>query len=159
MHRNDEIRLLANSFRQMQHRLRTDVLTGLGNRDEMQRSISRIVQSRRTNDSMSFAVLFVDLNNFKLINDRLKFARRGRRVLVEVAQRLLKVTRACDRVARYAGDEFLLMINDIPSRQVAEQVRQNVEAVLSEPLRTVDVAKIPESILANGTGRPSVLPD
>ncbi len=150
VHRNDEIGVLANSFRQMQHRLRTDVLTGLGNRDEMQRAItSRIIQSRRENDSMSFAVLFVDLNNFKLINDRFGHDA-GDRVLVEVAQRLLRATRACDRVARYAGDEFLLMINDIPSRQVAEQVRQNIEAVLSEPLRTVDVSQIPESILASG---------
>lgn len=151
VHRNDEIGVLANTFRQMQQRLRTDVLTGLGNRDVMLRSItSRIENSRRTGDPMSFAVLFVDLNNFKLINDRFGHDA-GDRVLVEVGQRLLKATRACDRVARYAGDEFLLMINDIPSRQAAEQVRQHVEDVLSEPLQTVDVAHIPESILASGS--------
>ncbi len=150
VHRNDEIGVLANTFRQMQQRLRTDVLTGLGNRDVMLRSItSRIENSRRTGDSMSFAVLFVDLNNFKLINDRFGHDA-GDRVLIEVGQRLLKATRACDRVARYAGDEFLLMINDVPTRQAAEQVRQHVEDVLSEPLQTVDVVHIPESILASG---------
>ena len=150
VHRNDEIGVLANSFRQMQHRLRTDVLTGLRNRDVMLRSItSRIIRSRRANDSMSFAVLFVDLNNFKLINDRFGHDA-GDRALVEVGQRLLKAARASDCVARYAGDEFLLMINDIPSRQEAEQVRQHIEAVLSEPLLTVDALQIPEGILAGG---------
>lgn len=150
VHRNDEIGVLANSFRQMQQRLRTDVLTGLSNRDVMLRSItSRIVNSRRTNDSMSFAVLFVDLNNFKLINDRFGHDA-GDRVLVEVGQRLLKATRTGDCVARYAGDEFLLMINNIPSHQEAEQVRKHIEAVLSEPLQAVDVLQIPNSILASG---------
>lgn len=150
VHRNDEIGVLANSFRQMQQRLRTDVLTGLSNRDVMLRSITnRIVNSRRTNDSMSFAVLFVDLNNFKLINDRFGHDA-GDRVLVEVGQRLLKATRTRDCVARYAGDEFLLMINDIPSHQEAEQVRQHIEAVLSEPLQAVDVLPIPDSVLASG---------
>lgn len=150
VHRNDEIGVLANTFRQMQERLRTDVLTGLGNRDVMLRSItSRIENSRRTGDSMSFAVLFVDLNNFKLINDRFGHDA-GDRVLIEVGQRLLRATRACDRVARYAGDEFLLMINDIPSRQAAEQVRQHVEDVLSEPLQMVDLPKIHEGSLATG---------
>lgn len=150
VHRNDEIGVLATTFRQMQQRLRTDVLTGLGNRDVMLRSITnRIENSRRTGDSMSFAVLFVDLNNFKLINDRFGHDA-GDRVLIEVGQRLLKATRACDRVARYAGDEFVLMINDIPSRQAAELVRQHVEDVLAEPLQTVDLSQLTEGLLAGG---------
>lgn len=98
---------------------------------------------------MSFAVLFVDLNNFKSINDRFGHDA-GDRVLVEVGQRLLKATRTRDCVARYAGDEFLLMINDIPSHQEAEQVRKHIEAVLSEPLQAVDVLQIPDSVLASG---------
>jgi len=94
-------------------------------------------------------VLFVDLNNFKLINDRFGHDA-GDRVLVEVGQRLLKATRACDRVARYGGDEFLLMINDIPSRQAAEQVRQHVEEVLGEPLQALDLSPITDGIPASG---------
>ncbi|MBL0206482.1 MAG: diguanylate cyclase [Propionivibrio sp.] len=140
--RNDEIGTLANTFRHMQHRLRTDMLTGLGNRDVMIRSItSRIEKARRTGDSMSFAVLFVDLNNFKLINDRFGHDA-GDRVLMEIGNRLLKASRNCDRVARYAGDEFLLMINDIPSRQVAEQIRLHVEELLREPLQSVDLPSL-----------------
>ena len=159
LHRNDEIGVLANTFRHMQHRLRTDLLTGLGNRDVMIRSISsRIEKARRTGDSMPFAVLFVDLNNFKLINDRFGHDA-GDRVLMEIGNRLLKASRACDRVARYAGDEFLLMINDIPSRQVAEQIRHNIEELLREPLQTVDVSSLPEAVLMSGSVGMAFYPD
>lgn len=150
VHRKDEIGVLANTFRQMQQRLRTDVLTGLGNRDVMLRSITnRIENSRRTGDSMSFAVLFVDLNNFKMINDRFGHDA-GDRVLIEVGRRLLEATRAGDCVARYAGDEFLLMISDVPSRQAAESVRQHVEDVLRQPLAIADLPSLGQDTLASG---------
>ena len=150
VHRNDEIGVLANAFRKMQYRLRTDVLTDLNNRDMMMRSLTaRIERTRRTQDSMFFAVLFVDLNNFKMINDHLGHDS-GDRVLIEIGKRLRETTRTGDLVARYAGDEFVLMINEIPSHDVAEQVRRHLELVLSEPLQTVDVSSLPEGMLISG---------
>lgn len=139
VHRSDEIGVLANTFRDMQNRLRTDVLTGLNNRDMLMRSlVSRIDHQRRSQDVAAFAVLFVDLNNFKMINDRLGHEA-GDRVLIEVATRLNKATRPGDLVARFAGDEFVLMINDLSSREAAEHVRLKLEAVLSEPSQLVDL--------------------
>jgi diguanylate cyclase (GGDEF)-like protein len=139
VNRNDEIGVLANTFRKMQYQLRTDVLTGLNNRDMMMRSIaSRIEHGRRQQDGRSFAVLFVDLNNFKMINDGLGHDA-GDRALVEIAARLSAAIRSGDLVARYAGDEFVLLINDISSRQAAEQVRQHLETVLLQPLQQVDL--------------------
>jgi len=143
VHRKDEIGTLAITFRNMQYRLRTDVLTGLNNREMMYHSISsRIEQKRRTGDALSFLVLFVDLNNFKLINDRIGH-KAGDRALMEVAQRLSASTRAGDLVARYAGDEFVLMIDDVQSREAAEQIRTNLELVLAVPLETVDLSVLP----------------
>ncbi|MBB1077228.1 diguanylate cyclase [Rhodoferax sp. 4810] len=143
VHRDDEIGVLATTFRKMQYRLRTDVLTGLNNRDMMMRSIaSRIEHKRRLQDALPFAVLFVDLNNFKTINDCFGHDA-GDRVLIEIAERLSSVTRPGDLVARYAGDEFVVLVNDIPSRQAAEQVRQNLEATLREPLAQVDLKTVP----------------
>ena len=78
---------------------------------------------------------------------------------MEIGNRLLKASRACDRVARYAGDEFLLMINDIPSRQVAEQIRHNIEELLREPLQTVDVSSLPEAVLMSGSVGMAFYPD
>ncbi|KXB31997.1 diguanylate cyclase [Dechloromonas denitrificans] len=148
--RNDEIGVLANTFREMQHRLRTDALTGLDNRDVMLRQIRRRIQcGRRAGDAKSFAVLFVDLNNFKLINDHFGHDA-GDRTLLEISQRLRDATRSDDRVARYAGDEFVLMINNIPSREIAEQVRRQVEVALSQPLQTVDLSLLPAGMPTGG---------
>ena len=144
VYRSDEIGVLANTFRKMQYRLRTDVLTGLSNREMLLRSITqRIEHKRRQRDALSFAVLFVDLNNFKLINDHLGHDA-GDRVLMEIATRLSKAVRPGDVVARYAGDEFVLLINDIPSRQVADQVRKKLEATLLEPVQQVDLGAVPD---------------
>ena len=137
VHRRDEIGELAQTFRAMQHRLRVDSLTGLVNRDTIERSIAdRIGQHRRAADSRPFVVLFLDLNNFKSINDRLGHEA-GDKVLIEIGRRLRAVTRVGDMVARYAGDEFVVMVNDVVDARVAEQVRAHVERVLSDPLTSV----------------------
>lgn len=135
--RNDEIGELAQAFRHMQHRLRTDRLTGLVNRDVMTRAIDeRIGHARRAADRQPFAVLFVDLNRFKLINDQFGHDA-GDRSLVEVGKRLREATRSRDLVARFAGDEFVLLIDEVPTRADAEQVRQHVEAALRTPLQAL----------------------
>ena len=134
IHRRDEIGDLADSFRAMQLRLRVDALTGLDNRDAIVRSIAdRIGQHRRAADSRAFAVLFLDLNNFKSINDRLGHEV-GDRVLIEIGRRLRAMTRAGDMVARYAGDEFVVLVNDVVDERAADQVRLHVERLLQEPL-------------------------
>jgi diguanylate cyclase (GGDEF)-like protein len=150
VHRDDEIGELANSFRNMQHRLRTDVLTGLANRDVMTRAIDeRVLRTRRVTDQMPFAVLFVDLNRFKLINDRFGHDA-GDRALVEVGRRLREATRKDDLVARFSGDEFVLLIHDVANRAVAEQVRRQVEVVLRDPLQTVGASALPDDFAAGG---------
>ena len=135
--RADEIGELAGSFRQMQQRLRTDLLTGLVNRDVIVRSIAdRLARARRSADAAPFAVLFIDLNNFKRVNDRFGHEA-GDRALVEVAARLRQATRAGDLVARYAGDEFVVLLDNVGSAAGAEQARRHVEAVLQAPLLTL----------------------
>ena len=135
--RSDEIGELASSFRQMQQRLRTDLLTGLANREVVVRSIAeRLRQPRRAGDAQPFAVLFIDLNNFKRVNDRLGHDA-GDRALVEVAARLRAATRAGDLVARYAGDEFVVLLDQVSNAEAAELIRRHVDAVLHEPLKSL----------------------
>jgi diguanylate cyclase (GGDEF)-like protein len=134
IHRRDEIGDLADSFRAMQLRLRVDALTGLDNRDAIVRSIAdRIGQHRRAADSRAFAVLFLDLNNFKSINDRLGHEI-GDRVLIEIGRRLRAMTRVGDMVARYAGDVFVVLGDEVVDDHAADQVRLHVERLLDEPL-------------------------
>ncbi len=135
--RDDEIGELADSFRAMQQRLRHDALTGLVNRDVIVRSIAeRVGLHRRAGDAQLFAVLFLDLNNFKAFNDTLGHEG-GDKVLIEIGGRLRAMMRSGDLVARYAGDEFVVLVNDVADLAAADQVRRHVEELLREPLTTV----------------------
>ena len=132
--RSDDLGDLARNFRLMQHKLRTDKLTGLANREAvLHRLAARIGKHRRSSDSGSLAVLFVDLDDFKTINDRYGHDA-GDRVLAVLGARLLKNVRDSDLVARYAGDEFIVLLDGVASDTAADDVRQNLERALREPI-------------------------
>ncbi|MBU1237904.1 MAG: diguanylate cyclase [Gammaproteobacteria bacterium] len=134
--RHDEIGELARSFETMQQRLQTDRLTGVANRESFIRAVAkRIELSRRDARSKPFGVLFIDLNDFKLVNDQYGHDM-GDRVLVEVAARLAQQVRSGDVVARYAGDEFVIMVQDIGSRALLESIRTTVEESLAQPMQS-----------------------
>lgn len=132
--RADELGDLARTFAEMQTRLLTDQLTGLSNREAVMRRIEeRIVQQRRRGDARPFAVMFVDLNRFKEINDRLGHDV-GDAVLRELAGRLRQGVRDADMVARYAGDEFVILLESVDQRRDALVVRAHLDAALREPM-------------------------
>jgi diguanylate cyclase (GGDEF)-like protein len=138
VHRQDELGELARSFAEMQRRLLTDQLTGLSNRSAILRRIEdRILQQRRRGDQRPFAVMFVDFNRFKDINDRWGHAV-GDAVLQEMGQRLRAGVRTGDLVARYAGDEFVLLLESVDTRLDAEAARGHLEAALREPLLSLN---------------------
>lgn len=130
--RSDEIGALAASFKWMQQRLRVDQLTGLVNREVVVGGIAeRIAHHRRAGDDRPFAVLFIDLDRFKQVNDRFGHEI-GDQVLVEVGLRLRRATRETDLVARYAGDEFVVLLDSVADAEAAERVREGVERALAE---------------------------
>ena len=95
----------------------------------MIRSISsRIEKARRTGDSMPFAVLFVDLNNFKLINDRFGHLE-GDRVLAAFAQATRHQLRASDTVGRLGGEEFGLLLPHTTTAEGADIATRILEAI------------------------------
>ena len=132
--RRDELGDLARSFSDMQRRLLTDPLTGLANREALiRRAEDRIVQQRRRGDPRPFALLFIDINHFKMINDEFGHDI-GDAVLQELARRLSAAVRVEDLVARFAGDEFLVLLDSIDRREDAERVCATLEEVLRQPL-------------------------
>ncbi len=132
--RTDELGDLARSIADMQSRLSTDPLTGLHNREAVLRNIhERVMQGRRRDDAARFAVMFVDFNRFKQINDRFGHDV-GDAVLRELANRLRRNVRTLDRVARYAGDEFIIVLDTVGGAADVDAVRTHLEAAVREPL-------------------------
>lgn len=137
-HRQDEIGELSNAIAGMQQRLLTDRLTGIPNREAILRRLeNRIIEHRRRGDRYPFAVLFVDLNGFKAINDRWGHDV-GDRVLVELAARLDQHMTSGDVVARYGGDEFLVLLGEVSGIAEARQRREHLEELLALPLSQLD---------------------
>lgn len=150
--RRDELGELAECFRQMQHKLRTDALTGLINRDTIvQRIDQRIGQHRGTTDARTFAVLFIDVDNFKLVNDTLGHDI-GDKVLVEIGAQLRAATRSEDLVARYAGDEFVVLLDALDSIGRAQQVRSEIEQLLRQPLEALGADPATSVVVSGSVG-------
>lgn len=135
LHRKDEIGDLARSFDAMRQRLLTDRLTGIPNREALIKRVEeRIMQQRRRGDDQPFALLFIDLNDFKRINDELGHEV-GDRVLMEFGIRLTSSLRADDMAARYGGDEFIVLLNQVSNRADAMAARTKLEKATQMPLR------------------------
>lgn|GEM_PF-2437982 len=108
-----------------------DFLTGLPNRNMFHERLEReIKQAKR--DSLSFALLLIDLDHFKEVNDTLGHDV-GDILLVEAASRISLVVRETDTVARLGGDEFCIIMSEIDEVSNIERVAQQVLDKLSEP--------------------------
>ncbi|HQZ03634.1 MAG TPA: diguanylate cyclase [Thauera sp.] len=135
--RRDEIGALARSFESMQNRLRTDRLTGLANREAFLEQLRRRIDTAESDRRKPLlGVLFIDLNGFKAINDTLGHDA-GDRALQEIAARLSQNLRKNDLVARYAGDEFVILLTEVADRDTLEAIRRHVDGFLREPLESV----------------------
>ena len=117
-----ELRYLANY----------DTLTGLPNRSLLSERLARaVVRARRQGTRV--AVLFLDLDRFKDINDSMGHAA-GDRILKSAAARLLATVRPQDTVARLGGDEFTVILEDLEDRDAAEEVAERVIRAFVAPL-------------------------
>ena len=116
---------------QLRYQAGHDALTGLPNRalflDRLEHALARVSRSSRR-----LAVLFVDLDGFKLVND-LFGHQAGDDLLVQVGRRLQSAVRAGDTVARFAGDEFTVLLEDLQALEDAVIVAERMIQVLEEP--------------------------
>ena len=117
---------------QLAHQAFHDSLTGLANRALFSERISHAIE-RGTRRRNLFAILFIDLDDFKTVNDSLGHAA-GDELLVAVADRIRAVIRPEDTCARLGGDEFAVMIESIDDRQGAVIVAKRILGAMSEPL-------------------------
>jgi diguanylate cyclase (GGDEF)-like protein/PAS domain S-box-containing protein len=124
-----EQKLAEERIRHMAHH---DSLTGLPNRALLHDRIGQaIVQAQR--NPRVFALLFIDLDRFKTVNDSLGH-QVGDRLLQTVAERLMACTRGSDTIARIGGDEFVVVLSDLNQPEDARHVAQKVLDTLSAPV-------------------------
>jgi len=116
---------------QTQHEALHDALTGLPNRslflDRLQHALS-VVARRQT----SMAVLFLDLDQFKRVNDSLGHAA-GDELLAAVAPRIEQALRPGDTVARFGGDEFAVLAEDVDNERGATRIAERIAEALARP--------------------------
>jgi diguanylate cyclase (GGDEF)-like protein len=129
----EEINQFPRHLEQLTKQAFRDSLTGLPNRALfMDRLTHGLTRARRRHEHL--AVLFLDLDRFKVINDTLGHAV-GDQLLVEVSNRLGGSLRPGDTVARLGGDEFGLLLEDVADAETAESVALRIEAELAKPLQ------------------------
>ena len=110
-----------------------DPLTGLPDRRLFERRLDRALQHLRQHDDYRFAVCFIDLDNFKAINDSVGHLA-GDRVLCEVARRLVGCVRPDDMAARFGGDEFTVLIDALRHDTDAPLVGRRILEHLHQPV-------------------------
>jgi len=114
-----------------------DKLTGLPNRALFMDHLNLAVERAKRRDDYCFAVLFMDLDRFKDINDRFGHLT-GDQVLIAVAKILEGRMRSTDTVARFGGDEFVILLEDVGTPESANQIADWIQKELSAPFQISD---------------------
>lgn len=121
-----EARLLHDAFH--------DTLTGMPNRalflDHLQLAIAR----HERYPERHFAVLFLDFDRFKIVNDSLGHLA-GDELLIEIARRVAKCVRPGDTVARLGGDEFTILLEDLNTKEEAIALAERIQKTLTQPIK------------------------
>ena len=120
----------------LKHAAHHDPLTGLANRMRLDEQMQKTLVEKRKGGTQE-ALLFIDLDRFKLINDSLGHDV-GDRVLIEVAQRLRNSLRPGDQLFRFGGDEFIVLLHELTCSRDAECVSQRILDNLHQPLQVND---------------------
>ncbi|KIL79005.1 bifunctional diguanylate cyclase/phosphodiesterase [Bacillus badius] len=119
--------------RMVYHLAYHDTLTDLPNRRLFMNSLRQEVEQAKRSSSL-LAVMFIDLDRFKFVNDSWGHEN-GDFIITEAARRIRKSLRSSDLVARLGGDEFTVLLKNVSDRQEVEQVAKRIQTSFQEPLK------------------------
>lgn len=116
----------------MTHQAHHDPLTGATNRSAMNDRLRHAID-RAKRAEQKIALFFIDLNDFKMVNDTYGHET-GDRLLLEVARNLHQYLRTSDTICRYGGDEFIIIIEEIQSQEHIKMVFQTIQKAINKPI-------------------------
>lgn len=133
---NARLQEMLEERKKIEHKLAHDAchdgLTDLPNRTLFLDRLDNAIKRQSRSDGVAYAILFLDLDRFKVVNDSLGHWE-GDQLLREVSARLLNCVRPGDTVARMGGDEFCVLIDDAQSENIAVKIAERILAKLSQP--------------------------
>ena len=140
---NDELGIIANKFNEMANQIaiRENSLDTMVNQDILTKIPNRIMFNHRLENALSrakrlntkIAVFFIDLDEFKVVNDTLGHDL-GDKLLIQVSNNLIQVMRQNDLLARIGGDEFNVLVEDLESVVIAEKIAKKLTKQLALPI-------------------------
>jgi diguanylate cyclase (GGDEF)-like protein len=110
-----------------------DRLTGLPNRTLLLNRLQQVIARTHREEGFKYAVLFLDLDRFKLVNDSLGH-QAGDQLLTTTAERLRTCLREVDTIARLGGDEFVILLEDIGGIRTATEIAMRIQNAVSQPI-------------------------
>jgi diguanylate cyclase (GGDEF)-like protein len=119
---------------QLRHEVMHDALTGLPNRGYLLDRLTRVLGRLKREPGRHSALLYLDVDRFKVVNDSLGH-QAGDEVLKEVSRRLLTCVREPDIVARLSGDEFAILLEEVPVPETAIKVAERIRSAIGKPLQ------------------------
>ena len=126
-----EVKRLRCSQAKLTHLAGHDALTGLSNRASFNSHVARMIEMAGQRKGC-IAVLYLDIDNFKTINDSLGHSA-GDELIQAIASRLSQVVRDADALSRHGADEFVMALADVEDLQTAIRVAQRMQTVISQP--------------------------
>jgi len=149
---SEELEHRKRAERQLSHDVLHDALTGMANRSLALSRIEQLIMRSRRDPAMSYAILHVDFDGFKTINDRFGHSA-GDSFLCEVASRLKRSVREVDLAARVGGDEFVVLLEGLTSAQNLEEITDRVVDNLCVPIYFGSSAVIPSASIGIVIGK------
>jgi diguanylate cyclase (GGDEF)-like protein len=123
----------ARLYQEIQHQALHDGLTGLANRVLFRDRVAHAIERSLGRDGRPFAILFIDLDDFKTLNDTLGHVR-GDEILVATARRVAESLRPNDTAARLGGDEFAVLLDGMRDEEMALSIAVRLADTLREPM-------------------------
>jgi len=128
-----DVTTIKDAEKKLQHQALHDPLTGLPNRTLLQDRLRQAVKKKRRNDHNDYALIFIDLDRFKSINDTLGHAA-GDELLIRTGERLRESLRDVDTVSRFGGDEFVILLEGISERKDCDMLARRIMDSFATPI-------------------------